>query len=152
MPEENQTMESPRTSTVHQNGIHGQSPKLGKDVNLWTQEATVDFTVSITYALVEDLPSKHLWFLSFQRAQITARKEEGHIILPLIVPILNFRDTKWLQRDLREHPTALKSAKNWFPNDLRHRSVKQQVSHRFFGWKAQKDSVTTIVPCWWRHR
>lgn len=53
-------------------------PSIGtpQDSMAETQEAAKNFDLVMTIAVDEDLPSKHLRFLSFQMAQIIA--EERH--------------------------------------------------------------------------
>lgn len=47
------------------------------------QEATLDLALSTTSAVREQTPSKRM-FLSFQIAQIMAKKDSHHKILPLV--------------------------------------------------------------------
>ena len=57
--------------------------KLGRTE---TQEATRYLTLKAMASLEEESPLKHIEFLSFQRVQMTARKDVFHIILPLAEP------------------------------------------------------------------
>lgn len=56
-----------------------------------THDTTLNLALTTTSVVEEDLPSKHLQFLSFQIGQRVAIKESRHIILPLDEPIWSFQ-------------------------------------------------------------
>lgn len=58
-------------------------------------------------------------------AEMTVRKEDHRIILPLIVPTTNFQASKRSKRYHWSTPTALKSAKNRFSYLLCQNTIKQ---------------------------
>ena len=58
-------------------------------------EATVNLIFSFKMLSSTATPLKHLEFLSFQMIQLTARKDNLHISLPLCDPIGLVHDMKW---------------------------------------------------------